>query len=42
VTLDPERGARVSQAAAEQMSGLVPEAFVHRDEVVMAWAEPHA
>ena len=30
------------QAAAEEMAGLDGEAFVHRDEVVLAWADAPA
>jgi len=35
--LDPDRREDVFRAATDAIAGLDPDAFVHRDEVVMAW-----
>jgi len=40
--LDPAERARAFRAASDAVGELGPEAFVHRDEVVLAWAEAPA
>jgi len=37
--MDPMEQERTFRSTSEAIADLGPEAFVHRDEVVMAWAE---